>query len=51
MELAIDVHAGLGLTIVRSCMEACGGQATAHNRTGGGLDVSLYLTKAKAEAA
>src|SRR5438093_6903082 len=38
--------AGLGLTIVRSCMEACGGQATAHNRAGAGLEVSLYLPKA-----
>ncbi len=38
--------AGLGLTIVRSCMEACGGQATAHNRAEGGLEVSLYLPKA-----
>src|SRR5881394_938423 len=43
--------AGLGLTIVRSCMEACGGQATAHNRDGGGLEVTLYLPKAKAEVA
>jgi two-component system sensor histidine kinase CpxA len=40
--------AGLGLTIVRSCIEACGGQATAHNRAGGGLEVILYLPKAKA---
>ena len=40
--------AGLGLTIVRSCMEACGGQATAHNRAGGGLEICLCLTKAKA---
>jgi two-component system sensor histidine kinase CpxA len=40
--------AGLGLTIVRSCMEACGGQATARNRPEGGLEVSLYLPKAKA---
>jgi two-component system sensor histidine kinase CpxA len=38
--------AGLGLTIVRSCMEACGGQATAHNRDGGGLKVTLSLPKA-----
>jgi two-component system sensor histidine kinase CpxA len=43
--------AGLGLTIVRSCMEACGGQVTAHNRPGGGLEVSLYLPKAKVEGA
>src|SRR2546427_1492615 len=39
--------AGLGLTIVRSCMEACGGQAMAHNRPGGGLEVILYLPKAR----
>jgi len=38
--------AGLGLTIVQSCMEACGGQATAHNRTSGGLEVTLSLPKA-----
>lgn len=43
--------AGLGLTIVQSCMEACGGQVTAQNRAEGGLEVSLYLPKAKAEAA
>jgi len=39
--------AGLGLTIVRSCMEACGGRVTAQNRTEGGLEVSLYLPKAE----
>jgi two-component system sensor histidine kinase CpxA len=39
--------AGLGLTIVRSCMETCGGQVTAHNRAAGGLEVSLYLPKAE----
>jgi two-component system sensor histidine kinase CpxA len=38
--------AGLGLAIVRSCMDAFGGQATAHNRPGGGLEVILSLTKA-----
>jgi len=43
--------AGLGLTIVRSCMEACGGRVTAHNRAGGGLEVSLYLPEAKVEVA
>ncbi len=42
--------AGLGLTIVRSCMEACGGRATADNRPEGGLEVTLYLPKAKPEA-
>jgi two-component system sensor histidine kinase CpxA len=43
--------AGLGLTIVRSCMEACAGQVTANNRPGGGLEITLYLPKAKAEVA
>ena len=43
--------AGLGLTIVRSCMEACGGQVKAHNRPIGGLEVTLYLPKAKTEVA
>ena len=43
--------AGLGLTIVRSCMEACGGQVTALNCAGGGLEVSLYLPEAKVEVA
>jgi two-component system sensor histidine kinase CpxA len=38
--------AGLGLTIVRSCVEACGGRVTAHNRAAGGLEVTLYLPKA-----
>jgi two-component system sensor histidine kinase CpxA len=38
--------AGLGLTIVRSCVEACGGRVTAHNRAAGGLEVTLYLAKA-----
>jgi two-component system sensor histidine kinase CpxA len=36
---------GLGLTIVRTCMEACGGRVTARNRESGGLVVSLYLAK------
>ena len=43
--------AGLGLTTVRSCTEACGGQVTAHNRQGGGLEVTLYLPKARAAVA
>jgi len=43
--------AGLGLAIVRSCMEACAGQVTAHNRPGGGLEVTLYLPKAEAQVA
>src|SRR5262245_6654647 len=42
---------GLGLTIVRSCMEACGGQVTAQNRPGGGLEVIVYLPEAKAKVA
>jgi len=38
---------GLGLTIVRTCMEACGGRVTARNRESGGLEVSLYLAIAE----
>ncbi len=34
---------GLGLTIVRSAMEACGGRVTAENLPGGGLVVKLWL--------
>ena len=37
---------GLGLTIVRTCMEACGGRVTARNRESGGLQVNLYLAQA-----
>ena len=37
---------GLGLTIVRTCMEACGGRVTARNRESGGLQVNLYLAPA-----
>ena len=42
---------GLGLTIVRTCMEACGGRVTARNRESGGLEVSLYLAKAPKQTA
>jgi len=34
---------GLGLAIVRTCMEACGGRVTARNRETGGLEINLYL--------
>jgi len=37
---------GLGLTIVRTCIEACGGRVTARNRESGGLQVNLYLAQA-----
>jgi two-component system sensor histidine kinase CpxA len=40
---------GLGLTIVRTCMEACGGRVTARNRETGGLEINLYLAKAAKE--
>ncbi len=34
---------GLGLSIVKNCVEACGGTVTAHNRPGGGLEVTIRL--------
>ena len=34
---------GLGLSIVKTCVEACGGSVTARNRTGGGLEVVISL--------
>ncbi len=34
---------GLGLSIVKMCVEACGGTVTAHNRPAGGLEVALRL--------
>jgi two-component system, OmpR family, sensor histidine kinase CpxA len=38
--------AGLGLAIVRTCVEACGGTVVCRNRTGGGLEVVTRLTRA-----
>jgi two-component system sensor histidine kinase CpxA len=38
---------GLGLAIVRGCVEGCDGRVTARNRDSGGLEVSLYLTIAE----
>jgi two-component system sensor histidine kinase CpxA len=32
---------GLGLTIVKTCVESCSGTVSAHNRPGGGLEVDL----------
>jgi len=37
---------GLGLAIVRTCIEACGGAVTCHNRTPHGLEVEIQLPKA-----
>jgi len=37
---------GLGLAIVRTCMEACGGRVSARNRETGGLEINLYLPSA-----
>jgi two-component system sensor histidine kinase CpxA len=34
---------GLGLAIVRTCLEACGGDVRASNRSGGGLAVTFRL--------
>ncbi len=31
---------GLGLSIVKMCVESCGGTVAARNRPGGGLEVS-----------
>jgi two-component system sensor histidine kinase CpxA len=37
---------GLGLAIVRTCMEACGGKVVCRNRTPKGFEVELSLTAA-----
>lgn len=34
---------GLGMAIVKSCVEACGGRVTARNGVGSGLKVTIYL--------
>jgi two-component system sensor histidine kinase CpxA len=36
--------AGLGLAIVQTCVEACGGTVTACNRIGGGLEITIHLS-------
>jgi two-component system sensor histidine kinase CpxA len=36
---------GLGLSIVKTCMDACQGRATAHNRVPSGLEVILHLQR------
>ena len=36
---------GLGLTIVKSCVESCGGTVSARNRASGGLEVVLRLRR------
>ncbi len=38
--------AGLGLSIVKSCIEACGGKVTCVNRDSGGLEFTLTLKSA-----
>ena len=35
--------AGLGLTIVQTCVEACGGRVIARNREPSGLEVTISL--------
>ncbi len=40
---------GLGLSIVKVCVEACGGTVTARNRPLHGLEVLVRLTRAEAE--
>jgi signal transduction histidine kinase len=42
---------GLGLAIVRTCVESCGGTVTAHNRAPQGLEVRIRLAAAQAPAA
>jgi two-component system sensor histidine kinase CpxA len=37
---------GLGLAIVRTCIEACGGGVSCRNRPGKGLEVEIQLPKA-----
>jgi len=37
---------GLGLTIVKTCVESCGGTVSASNRPEGGLLVELRLKRA-----
>ena len=38
---------GLGLTIVKTCVEACGGRVTCRNREPRGFEVSLFLAVAQ----
>ena len=41
---------GLGLSIVKMCVEACGGTVAAHNRPAGGLEVAIRLPAARETA-
>ncbi len=41
---------GLGLSIVKTCVETCGGTVMASNRPGGGLEVTIHLPGAVALA-
>jgi two-component system sensor histidine kinase CpxA len=38
---------GLGLTIVKTCIEACGGSVVCRNRQPSGLEVLVRLKQAK----
>lgn len=40
---------GLGLTIVKTCVEACGGRVTCRNRNPSGLETTLELKPVEAE--
>ena len=42
---------GLGLTIVKTCVEACGGEVTCSNRAPTGLNVTVRLHAAEASIA
>jgi two-component system sensor histidine kinase CpxA len=40
---------GLGLTIVKACIDSCGGMVTARNREPHGLEVTVQLSAAAEE--
>jgi two-component system sensor histidine kinase CpxA len=40
---------GLGLTIVKTCVESCGGSVSARNRAPHGLEVTIHLPRAVAK--
>ena len=41
---------GLGLTIVKTCVESCGGTVICRNRQPSGLEVAIRLLAVEAEA-